>query len=389
MRMLKHLVVVAGTLALLLGVIIVDAATLQLTMVYPQENLPTNPVAIGLRGSAPLSWTSSINMPIVAGNTWSTYVSIPSWNGTFPYDVDFKITVAFGGDKLVWEAGANRRVHITSNDDVVNKTIYPYFTASAGITSTISAVYSPQLNNKRDVFIYSPPGAMENYYTVYDKILIMQDGQNLEDLWGVPGHLDGLINGGQMESTFVVGPYNTPDRIAEYTYSVDPQYGGGKGDLYLDFVWDTLMPAVAQQFKMNLKSGDIGIMGSSLGGLISCYAGITRPQIYTTVGCMSSSFWWNNFDFLSTIVPKITTKNSKQRYYIDSGDSGDTDDGRTGTSAVASAMVQIKDPSFQLGTNFYWYLQRGGQHNEASWSSRFDIPMQYLYFHDALYNRVP
>jgi predicted alpha/beta superfamily hydrolase len=368
---------------------VAHSATIQLTMVYPRENLPADPISVGLRGSAPLSWTSSITMSTTATNTWSTYVSIPSWNGTFPYDVDFKVTVAFAGDQLVWEAGANRRVSIMGNNDLLNKTIYPYFNAAPGTTSTISAVYSPQLDNKRDVFIYAPPGSTENYLTVFDKILIMQDGQNLQDLWGLPGHLDGLINGGQMESVFVVGPYNTPDRIAEYTYSVDPQNGGGKGDLYLDFVWDTLMPAVAKTAQLNLKSGEIGIMGSSLGGLISCYAGITRPHIYTTVGCMSSSFWWNNFDFLSTIVPKITTQNSNQRYYIDSGDSGYTDDGRTGTSAVASAMVQIKNPSFQLGTNFFWYLQRGGQHNEASWSARFDVPMQYLYFHDALYNRAP
>ncbi|RYE84066.1 MAG: hypothetical protein EOO65_02880, partial [Methanosarcinales archaeon] len=46
-----------------------------------------------------------------------------------------------------------------------------------------------------------------------------------------------------------------------------------------------------------------GMLGSSLGGLLSCYAGWTRPDTYGFAGCMSSSFWWNNQDFNNTIIP--------------------------------------------------------------------------------------
>ena len=43
-----------------------------------------------------------------------------------------------------------------------------------------------------------------------------------------------------MQQIMVVGVDNTEARMDEYTYSVDPEYGGGKGDLYLDFLSETV-----------------------------------------------------------------------------------------------------------------------------------------------------
>ncbi len=76
----------------------------------------------------------------------------------------------------------------------------------------------------------------------------------------------------------VIGPYNTPDRINEYTYSYFPERKyGGKGDLYLDFIDQTLLPLMQKNLRITLDYGNrLGIMGVSLGGLITCYAGWTR-----------------------------------------------------------------------------------------------------------------
>jgi len=108
-------------------------------------------------------------------------------------------------------------------------------------------------------------------------------------------------------------PYNTPDRIAEYTYSKDPgQDTCCKGDLYLDFIEREIIPFARKNLRiissaasisantseeaalsaLRMNSAPVGILGSSLGGLISCYAGWTRPSVYSAVGCMISSFWY-------------------------------------------------------------------------------------------------
>lgn len=58
----------------------------------------------------------------------------------------------------------------------------------------------------------------------------MQDGQNLFNVstsfmgqcWYCQDTLDEQIVEGNMDEVVVIGVYNTPNRIAEYTYSIDP-----------------------------------------------------------------------------------------------------------------------------------------------------------------------
>ena len=38
----------------------------------------------------------------------------------------------------------------------------------------------------------------------------------------------------------------------EYTYIEDPDYGGGKGDLYLDWIEKTLIPLTEQNFRVSI-----------------------------------------------------------------------------------------------------------------------------------------
>ena len=75
----------------------------------------------------------------------------------------------------------------------------------------------------------------------------MNDGNNVFNLscttccpngcWFCEDTLTSLIlNGDIQDDLIVVGIYNTPLRMEEYTYSRDPTYGGGKADLYLDLL---------------------------------------------------------------------------------------------------------------------------------------------------------
>lgn len=83
---------------------------------------------------------------------------------------------------------------------------------------------------------------------------------------------------------------------------------------------------------MNSYGYTIG--GSSLGGLISCYAMYTRPTFFKNAICMSSSFWWNNEDFNNKV---ITNKyNTNTILYLDSGDSGTMQDAMNQTLRVKS-----------------------------------------------------
>lgn len=151
---------------------------------------------------------------------------------------------------------------------------------------------------------------------------------------------------------------------------------GGKGDLYLDFIEKELLPKLkTDYFAGRFVEGTVGIGGSSLGGLISCYALYTRPQVYKKAICMSSSFWWNSEDF-KKIVSTTRTYNPSSSFYLDSGDSGPSQDSKTQTENVKAALVQ---KGYIENKNLFYYLDKGGQHSESYWGKRFPIPMQYLY----------
>ena len=117
--------------------------------------------------------------------------------------------------------------------------------------------------------------------------------------------------------------------------------------------------------------------GICLGGLLSCYAGQTRSNIYDYAGCMSSSFWWNNKDFNSKILRNGTTKTrSSSAFYLDSGNEGPGKDDEAETIAVRQSMEKLGK---KLNKNLFYYLDNGGSHNELFWGKRFFRPMLDFY----------
>ena len=284
-----------------------------------------------------------------------------------------------------WSIGSNYLVDVSSSQKRSKSVvIYPWFLQSQGSYTYLRNMYSPQLKNSRDLVIYLPPSYIENGLRPKYTTLVMHDGQNLFNAstafggvaWKCQDALNGEIVSGGMEEIVVVGVYNTADRMAEYTYSVDPQYGGGKGDIYLDFLRDTVLPKVkAYGFPISTETSQLGILGSSLGGLISCYAGWTRPSEYGRSGCMSSSFWWNNQDFTNVVMTQHQIP-AQETFYLDSGDSGDSGDGMLQTITVRDHMQ--KD-GFSINKNLFYYLDKGASHNEYYWGQRFWIPMTKLF----------
>ena len=90
---------------------------------------------------------------------------------------------------------------------------------------------------------------------------------------------------------------------------------------------------------------------------------------------MSSSFWWNNEDFQSTVI-NSNPYNSSTTLYIDSGDSGPSQDNKISTDNVKAALIK---KGYIENKNLFYYLDKGGQHSESYWGKRFWVPMTDLY----------
>jgi len=287
----------------------------------------------------------------------------------------------------IWSRGANFEVVL--EEDPTWIVFYPWFHTVNGTYELLpNEIFSPQLNNTRQIIIYTPPSYYENTLQPMKNVIVMHDGENLFNkstsfsgiAWGCQITVDDLVNRGLMQEVMIVGVYNTPDRTNEYTYSYAkdcqcPLGAGGQGDEYLDFLEEQILPFVAKRYRIETGQQNLAMIGSSLGGIISCYAGWTRSNVWGKVGCMSSSFWWNNEDFTNIILNSSLPQNPVT-IYLDSGTSGEGNDDVLQTIAVRDHMEKL---GFILGKDLFYYLDIGGQHNEYYWGHRFWVPMLDFY----------
>src|SRR5438034_395747 len=188
--------------------------------------------------------------------------------------------------------------------------------ARKGRLVVLPSVPSPELDNRRDLYVYVPaapaPGGT-GYPVIY-----MQDGQNLFDpalsfagTWGVDEALSWASRRGL--DAIVVGIPNMGDaRIAEY----DPFMG--TGDRYLDFVTHTVKPIVDAQFPTLPDRRHTGIAGSSMGGLISLYAFFRYSESFGFAAALSPSLWFADGALLD-LVARAPRVPGGGRLYFDIG----------------------------------------------------------------------
>ena len=227
------------------------------------------------------------------------------------------------------------KAYIPKADSTVILTMFPAFDAlSTGNTSVlIKGIYSPDLSNSRDITVFVPPSLVENTLRRPINALIVLDGVfDTVDLLAKSGGFDFAVQTGMTPETVIIGvPAGTngtactqagnsdPGRCSflqrkyEFTPTVcNPTYNhccnlgpkcpepSGGAPILLDFVWNSIIPAVLEKLGHTLN--EAGIVGWSLGGMTSCFAASYRPLNFSRAFCMSPSVWWNYGDMSTVIV---------------------------------------------------------------------------------------
>lgn len=257
-------------------------------------------------------------------------------------------------------------------------------TASKNVTIISKEFDIPQLKRKRTVRLYLPPGyskSTKSYPVVY-----MHDGQNLFDKetsfsgeWGVDETLNKLYEDKNLQ-LIVVGVDNGGfKRLDEYSPWKNSKYGGGEGDAYLDFIVHTLKPYIDKNYRTLKDKSNTGIIGSSMGGLISYYAGLKFPKTFGKIGVYSPAFWF---------APEIID------YSIIHGDISDTKmyflaGGKEGNNTAFNEINQtVKDMNLMQNLlkkknfpskNLRSKVVPEGKHNEELWRTNFEETILWLF----------
>lgn len=244
-------------------------------------------------------------------------------------------------------------------------------------------VFSPQLNNSRDILIYLPPSYHESdrHYPV----LYMHDGQNLFDAftsfsgeWHVDETLQQLATEG-IEAIVVGVASIGEERINEYNPFPTPRFKHACGDVYVHFLIDTLKPMIDADFRTMPDAPNTGILGSSMGGLISLYAWLTYPWTFGLGGAMSPSLWVAR-QAMSDHVRR--TPFNEGRLYLDVGTRELPRQysrfGNSVTQAVSSLRDQLQERGYTGSRRLKYVEDRGGEHNEAAWARRLPDALRFL-----------
>jgi predicted alpha/beta superfamily hydrolase len=244
-----------------------------------------------------------------------------------------------------------------------------------GTLVTLPQVRSVELGNSRGLSVWLPPGysRSERRYPV----IYMHDGQNLFDprtSYAEPWRVDtAMARAGQraMDALVVAIPNMGVDRMAEYSPYVDAKVGGGSGDRYLDWVIGTVKPLVDQAFRTRPDREHTGMVGSSMGGLITLYAYVRDPSVFGFVGSLSPSLWFAGRSIFSTLAE---SPHVPGRIYLDIG-------GREGKVAIDDARRMrdaLIEKGYALGRELRWVEDPKGRHNEVDWGRRLGDALPFL-----------
>jgi predicted alpha/beta superfamily hydrolase len=190
--------------------------------------------------------------------------------------------------------------------------------------------HSEILNDDRNLIVYLPPGYDLDFFNRYP-VLYMLDGERYfkerreesKYLWSMKKTLDRLIKEGSMDKMIVVGVYSTENRTDQYTPSFDEEYqAGGQVQDFTRFLIEELKPAMDKKYRTLSDAEYTGIAGSSLGGLASLYIGWNHPEVFSKIGALSPSLWWNNYE-IKQIINSNQEGEKDIKIWMDTGKSDD------------------------------------------------------------------
>lgn len=246
--------------------------------------------------------------------------------------------------------------------------------------------YSPQFDNERGILVWLPPDyatSDRRYPVIYvhDAQNIYADALSFVGEWGFDETMTELAAEGL--PAIIVGVENTGEgRNTEYS-PFPWQRGPGLANDYLAFLTETLKPVIDTDFRTRTDPPNTGILGSSLGGLVSLY-GVFKSAAFGLAGCFSPFFVPGDGEIFGTVRRMLTTD---KRIYMDVGTreayNMDVEEDAKGPFSalylrgVREMDVMLRDHGF--GPANYLYVEdQGAIHNELAWSKRLPEAMRFL-----------
>ncbi len=274
------------------------------------------------------------------------------------------------------------------------------FVEIAAARSSEPAIAAPH------VVVWLPPGydtARRRYAVVY-----MHDGQNVffparsgfNKVWAADKAALRLIAAHRVAPFIIVAVdhpgaaryrqyfpqalYDAAPPAVRATFDADA-HGAITGDAYLRFLVHDLKPAIDHAYRTRPDAAHTAIVGSSMGGLISCYAFVRYPRVFGRAGCVSTHWLLATPSELPVDADVLGLwkayfaahlgRPGGRRLWMDHGT--ETLDAQYGPwqDAIDADLVAL---GWHRGRDFESRTYPGAAHEENAWAARLDDVLAWL-----------
>lgn len=255
--------------------------------------------------------------------------------------------------------------------------------------------------------IWLPPGydASDARYPV----LYMHDGHNLFDvknsnfnkIWAADNAMLAAVQSGKVEPHIIIGIW-APGRDRHRQYLPRSLYDMTSGNLraqmdgmtsggvisqaYLAWIAGPLKNWVDTSFRTRTGRNDTAIVGSSMGGLMSCYAFLEAPKVFGRAGCISSH--WPAVDPRAITADEAQLKALWDGWFAARLGAPDgrrvwMDHGTATLDQFYAPYQQAVDARFaaagwQKGRDWESKVYEGAEHEENAWAARLPEVLGWL-----------
>jgi len=222
---------------------------------------------------------------------------------------------------------------------------------------------SERLGNTRRVYVYLPPAYDRGDGAHFRSFYVHDGGEYLQNA-RMSTVMDNLINAGDIPPLVVVmlDPVN---RMHEYWANDD----------YTDFLCAEFIPKIDKRYRTINDRAARGVMGASLGGLISTYVALSHPRLFSKVAGQSSAFFLEQ-EKTAALLQNI--KGSRFSFYFDVG-------------KYEPRFIPDHKRLVALLKKKRWpckYQELPGGHNWTSWRAHLKDLLVFLWGHLPAKNRL-
>ena len=236
---------------------------------------------------------------------------------------------------------------------------------------------------ERMISVYLPKGydASDEAYPV----MYMFDGQNAfeedkaiyRNSWNLHEFGDNWEKG--MIIVGIESSQESDRRLSEYCpYRLMPKVWEGlhgRGRATAEWIIGTLKPEIDSRYRTMGDRLCTGVMGASLGGLMSLYMVTAFNDVFSKAACLSVPMGMCFPQLLSQV--REGNIDPDTRVYIAFGEVEARD--QKMLSGMVSRSLQISNHLMSRGARIYLFLQEGGRHCEEDWCLQIPEFMRFLW----------